>query len=42
VMLNGAKTLDAHDSKFSDGKIRLQYQKYPIEFKNIKIKLMTH
>jgi Domain of Unknown Function (DUF1080) len=42
VVLNGTKTLDVHDSKFSDGHIRLQYQKYPIEFKNIKIKLLTH
>jgi hypothetical protein len=38
VVLNGTKTLDIHDSKFSDGRIRLQYQKYPIEFKNIKLR----
>lgn len=42
VVLNGTKTLDIHDSKFSDGRIRLQYQKYPIEFKNIKLKLVNH
>jgi hypothetical protein len=42
VVLNGTKTLDIHDSKFSDGRIRLQYQKYPIEFKNIKLKLVSH
>jgi hypothetical protein len=42
VVLNGTKTLDIHDSKFSDGRIRLQYQKYPIEFKNIKVKLLKH
>jgi hypothetical protein len=42
VVLNGTKTLDIHDSKFADGRIRLQYQKYPIEFKNIKLKLVNH
>jgi hypothetical protein len=42
VVLNGTKTLDVHDSKFSDGRIRLQYQKYPIEFKNIKLKMIQH
>lgn len=42
VVLNGAKTLDVHDTKFADGHIRLQYQKYPIEFKNIKLKMITH
>ena len=42
VVLNGTKTLDIHDSKFSDGRIRLQYQKFPIEFKNIKLKLVNH
>lgn len=40
VVLNGTKTLDIHDSKFPDGRIRLQYQKFPIEFKNIKLKPM--
>jgi hypothetical protein len=38
IVLNGTKTLDVHDSKFPDGRIRLQYQKFPIEFKNIKLK----
>jgi hypothetical protein len=42
VVLNGNKTLDVHDSKFSNGRIRLQYQKYPIAFKNIKLKLVNH
>ncbi|HUA83180.1 MAG TPA: DUF1080 domain-containing protein [Bryobacteraceae bacterium] len=42
VVLNGEKTLDVHDSKFADGRIRLQYQKYPIEFKNIKLKMIQH
>ena len=42
VVLNGAKTLDIHDSKYSNGRIRLQYQKYPIEFKNMKLKLVNH
>jgi hypothetical protein len=42
VVLNGTKTLDIHDSKFPDGRIRLQYQKYPIEFKNIKLRLVRH
>jgi len=42
VLLNGAKTLDVHDSKFSDGAIRLQYQKFPIEFKNLKLREIKH
>ena len=42
VVLNGTKTLDVHDSKFADGRIRLQYQKYPIEFRNIKLKLIKN
>jgi len=40
IVLNGTKTLDVHDSKFADGRIRLQYQKFPIDFKNIKLKLI--
>ena len=36
VVLNGETTLDVHDSKFPDGHIRLQYQQYPIAFRNIK------
>jgi hypothetical protein len=42
VTLNGTKTLDVHDSRFSEGRIRLQYQKYPIEFKNIKLLAIKH
>jgi hypothetical protein len=42
VVLDGTKTLDVHDSKFADGRIRLQYQKFPIEFKNIKLKPIKH
>ena len=38
VVLNGTKTLDVRDAKFPSGRIRLQYQRYPIEFKNIKLK----
>src|SRR5450432_915978 len=38
VVLNGTKTLDVRDAKFADGRIRLQYQKFPIEFKNIKLR----
>jgi hypothetical protein len=42
IVLNGTKTLDIHDSKFPDGRIRMQYQKFPIEFKNIKLKLIKN
>ena len=42
VLLNGVKTLDVHDTQFSSGRIRLQYQKYPIEFKNIKLRTIKH
>ena len=42
IVLNGTKTLDVHDSTFPDGRIRLQYQKFPIEFKNIKLKLVKN
>jgi hypothetical protein len=42
VVLNGTKALDVHDSRFSEGLIRLQYQKYPIEFKNIKLPAIKH
>jgi len=38
VMLNGETTLDIQDSKFSEGNFRLQYQKFPIAFRNIKIR----
>jgi hypothetical protein len=42
VILNGTKTLDIHDPQFSDGAIRLQYQKFPIRFKNIKVLAIQH
>lgn len=42
VVLNGTKTLDVHDSQFADGSVRLQYQKFPIEFKNIKMREIKH
>jgi hypothetical protein len=38
VELNGETTLDIHDSKFSEGHLRLQYQQFPIAFRNIKIR----
>ena len=38
VVLNGQTTLDVRDSGFSEGNIRLQYQMYPIAFRNIKIR----
>ena len=38
VVLNGETTLDVRDAKFPDGNIRLQYQQYPISFRNIKIR----
>jgi len=40
VVLNGETTLDVHDAKFPEGHIRLQYQQFPIEFRNIKIRLL--
>jgi hypothetical protein len=42
VVLNGTKTLDIHDSQFANGRIRLQYQRFPIQFKNIKLRPITH
>jgi hypothetical protein len=42
VVLNGTKTLDIHDSQFVDGRIRLQYQRFPIQFKNIKLRPIAH
>jgi hypothetical protein len=42
IVLNGTRVLDAHDAKFPNGRIRLQYQIYPIEFKNIKVKAIKH
>lgn len=38
VVLNGETTLDTHDAKFPDGNIRLQYQQFPIAFRNIKLR----
>ena len=40
VVLNGETTLDIRDAKFPDGNIRLQYQQYPIAFRNIKIRAL--
>ena len=37
VVLNGETTLDVRDAKFSEGHVRLQYQQFPIAFRNIKI-----
>lgn len=38
VILNGETTLDIRDARFSEGQIRLQYQQFPIAFRNIKIR----
>jgi hypothetical protein len=38
VLLNGKKTLDTKDSKFTSGPIRLQYWDYPISYRNLKIR----
>jgi hypothetical protein len=38
VVLNGETTLDIHDTKFPEGHLRLQYQQFPIAFRNIKIR----
>jgi hypothetical protein len=38
VVLNGETTLDVRDAKFPEGHIRLQYQLYPIAFRNIKLR----
>jgi hypothetical protein len=40
VVLNGETTLDIHDAKFSEGNLRLQYQQFPIAFRNIKIRAL--
>jgi hypothetical protein len=40
VVLNGETTLDIHDAKFSEGNIRLQYQQFPIAFRNIKLRAL--
>ena len=38
VVLNGETTVDVRDAKFPEGHIRLQYQQFPVEFRNIKIR----
>ena len=38
VELNGETTLDIHDARFAQGHLRLQYQQFPIAFRNIKIR----
>src|SRR5919197_6114647 len=40
VELNGETTLDVHDARFSEGHVRLQYQQFPIAFRNIKIRML--
>ena len=40
VELNGETTLDIHDGRFTEGHLRLQYQQFPIAFRNIKIRLL--
>ena len=38
VALKGETTLDIHDTKFPKGNFRLQYQKFPIAFRNVKLR----
>jgi Domain of Unknown Function (DUF1080) len=38
IVLNGETTLDVHDARFPEGNIRIQYQQFPIAFRNIKIR----
>jgi len=38
VELNGETTLDVHDARFPEGHLRLQYQQFPVAFRNIKIR----
>ena len=38
VDLNGDETLDVRDTRFAEGNVRLQYQQFPIAFRNIKIR----
>jgi hypothetical protein len=40
VVLNGETTLDVRDAKFPEGHIRLQYQQFPIAFRNIKLRAL--
>lgn len=41
VVLNGETTLDVRDAQFAEGHIRLQYQQYPIAFRNIKLRPLS-
>jgi hypothetical protein len=41
VVLNGETTLDIHDARFPEGNLRLQYQQFPIAFRNIKIRPLS-
>jgi len=38
VKLNGETTVDVHDARFPEGNIRVQYQQFPIEVRNIKLR----
>ena len=38
IKLNGQTTLDIRDTRFAEGHLRLQYQQFPIAFRNIKIR----
>ncbi len=38
VVLNGETTLDIRDATFGEGNIRLQYQQFPIAFRNVKLR----
>src|SRR5262245_6105837 len=40
VELNGETTLDIHDATFAEGHLRLQYQQFPIAFRNIRIRAL--
>jgi hypothetical protein len=40
VVLNGETTLDIRDAKFPEGNIRLQYQQFPIAFRNVKLRTL--
>jgi 3-keto-disaccharide hydrolase len=40
VVLNGETALDVHDGKFPEGQLRLQYQQFPIAFRNIKLRAL--
>jgi 3-keto-disaccharide hydrolase len=40
VVLNGETTVDVHDARSAEGTIRLQYQQYPIAFRNLRIRVL--